>query len=108
MANKKKTNEIPFDAKAADVALSAMLAKKDDFRKKPLREIFAPLLPKAKALIEAGISLETISEHLSKEPSTRISASQLKGLLAGPKPMKGATSNPAVGKRSSQDSPPAN
>ncbi len=102
MASKKKSPEIQFDAKSADAILTAMLAKKDDLRKKTFREIFAPLLPKAKALVEAGVPLETIAVHLSKDPATRISVSQLKGLLAPTKPIKGAAPNPSVPQRPTQ------
>lgn len=107
MASKKKSPEAQFDPKAADAILTAMLSKKEDLRKKPFREIFAPLLPKAKALVEAGVTLERIAEHLSKDPATRITVAQLKSLLAGPRPVKGAKANPAAAQRPAQMLPSA-
>lgn len=99
-AKKKTQNEIQFDAKSADATLSALLAKKDELRKKSLREVFAPLLPKVKALVEAGVGYDTIAEHLSKDPATRISAGQLKGLVVGQK--EKAKPKPPVVSRPSQ------
>lgn len=107
MASKKKSPEAQFDPKAADAILTAMLSKKEDLRKKSFREIFAPLLPKAKALVEAGVPLETIAEHLSKDPAARITVSQLKGLLAPKSPVKGSKLNPASAQRPAQAALPS-
>ena len=100
MRNNRKPRDTPFNADAANSKLTEMLAKKDEFRKKTLREMFAPILPKVRELVEAGISLETIADQLSNDASTQITLPQLKRLLATPKPIK-VKANPAAAQRPS-------